>query len=129
MRRSLHKRPDSGSNTPGKVGKVKTPGRATSPGSVLARRNKSSAEPAKTESRVVQQLPGLRGQKRRLLARLRELASVCPFDQCNPNDCPLHGLRKLQTRQRLRWLSALPEEDLVYLASYHYTCLASKPTS
>lgn len=65
-------------------------------------------------------------QKIRLQNDLLELTKACPFDQCNPVDCPLFELRIMPRRKRLFWFKALSEEDLVYLASYHYACLATK---
>ncbi len=68
-------------------------------------------------------------QRKELLAGLLELTGACPFDRCNPEDCPLSALRGLSRPQRVRWLRALPEDDLVYLATYHYTCLGAKLAS
>ena len=64
--------------------------------------------------------------KSKLTANLLELFQACPLDHCNPEDCPLFELRGLRPRQRLAWLNALSEEDLSYLASYHYICLATR---
>jgi hypothetical protein len=52
-----------------------------------------------------------------------ELAGFCPFDQSNPDDCPLFPLRKMPPKKRLRWLNALSEEDWGYLVAYHHVCL------
>ena len=68
----------------------------------------------------------LRQQKNKLRVSLMELTETCPFDSCNPEDCPLFPLRKMSQRERLRWFKALAEKDLVYLAAYHYTCLGTK---
>jgi hypothetical protein len=65
-------------------------------------------------------------QKKALRDNLVELCDVCPFHQENPEDCPLFELRKLKPAQRLEWLDALPEEDLVFLATYHQICLSTK---
>src|SRR5215467_717201 len=65
-------------------------------------------------------------QKNRLRANLVELVQACPYDHCNPEDCPLFGLRQASEADRLVWFKALSEADLVYLATYHYTCLATK---
>jgi len=64
--------------------------------------------------------------KSELAATLLELFESCPFDHRNPKDCPLFPLRKLKPSERLAWLNALNEDDLSYLASYHYICLATK---
>jgi hypothetical protein len=67
-----------------------------------------------------------RDQKDKLQANLVELMEACPFDRCNPEDCPLYELRKMPPRELSRWFKALTENDLSYLADYHYTCLATK---
>ena len=65
--------------------------------------------------------------------RLRDelvcLVETCPVDRCNPVDCPLFGLRNLAIKERLRWFGALREEDLRYLAGYHYVCMKVKLAS
>lgn len=58
-----------------------------------------------------------------LLTNLAELSKACPVHESNPEDCPLYPLRKLKPAERLRWLRALSEEDLSYLAAYHHVCL------
>ena len=59
-----------------------------------------------------------------LRAELVNLAKACPVDQCNPEDCPLFTLRQMEVEERMRWVNALEEDDLVYLATYHHVCLA-----
>lgn len=34
----------------------------------------------------------------------------------------MHQLRNMLAKARSRWLSALTEEDLRYLAAYHHVC-------
>jgi hypothetical protein len=58
-----------------------------------------------------------------LRASLLELIEVCPAEQCNPADCPLFQLRKMNHRQRLDWFASLDRADLEYLAAYHYACM------
>jgi len=58
-----------------------------------------------------------------LRASLLELINVCPVEQCNPADCPLFPLRKMDHRQRLHWFASLDRTDLEYLAAYHYVCM------
>ena len=70
----------------------------------------------------------LREQKNKLRVSLMELNETCPFDNCNPKDCPLFPFRKMSRWRRFRWFRALPESDLVYLAVYHYACFATKVT-
>jgi len=65
-------------------------------------------------------------QKNRLRANLVELAQACPYNNCNPEDCPLFGLRRASVAERLVWFKALTENDLAYLAAYHYTCFATR---
>jgi hypothetical protein len=71
----------------------------------------------------------LREEKKGLKASLLDLITDCPFDHCNPVDCPLYALRQLPRTQRIAWFDALPEEDLSFLASYHYACLSTKVES
>ena len=61
-----------------------------------------------------------------LRANVLELSKACPFDQTNPEDCPLFSLRKWAPRKRLRWFNALNENDVVYLAAYHHICFATR---
>jgi hypothetical protein len=65
-------------------------------------------------------------QRNKLRANLLALSEICPFDDCNPVDCPLFKLRQMKPRDRLQWFSALSEADLVYLATYHHICLTTK---
>lgn len=63
-----------------------------------------------------------RRQHDELRASLSALMDCCPVDQCNPVDCPLFALRKMERREREQWFEALNEADLGYLAAYHYEC-------
>jgi len=65
-------------------------------------------------------------RKDELRASLLSLAKNCPVDECNPKDCPLYSLRKMEPMQRLQWFNALTEDDLVYLATYHHVCMDIK---
>jgi hypothetical protein len=67
--------------------------------------------------------------KDELRASLLSLTKACPVDECNPEDCPLYSLRKMEPMQRLQWLNALSEDDLVYLATYHHVCMNIKMAS
>ena len=58
-----------------------------------------------------------------LRGSLLELIKVCPVERCNPVDCPLFLLRKMNYRQRLHWFGLLGRADLEYLALYHYVCM------
>ncbi len=64
--------------------------------------------------------------KDELRASLLSLTKACPVDECNPKDCPLYSLRKMELMQRLQWFNALNEDDLVYLATYHHVCMNIK---
>ncbi len=61
-----------------------------------------------------------------LQANLSEVLNACPVEQCNPADCPLFPLRKMNYRQRLLWFCALGRADLEYLAAYHNVCMNIK---
>ena len=65
-------------------------------------------------------------RKDELRASLLSLTKTCPVDECNPKDCPLYSLRKMELMQRLQWFNALNEDDLVYLATYHHVCMNIK---
>jgi len=64
--------------------------------------------------------------KDELRANLLSLTKICPVDECNPEDCPLYLLRKMEPMQRLQWFNALDEDDLAYLATYHHICMNIK---
>ena len=68
-------------------------------------------------------------RKNELHAAVLSLAEFCPVDECNPENCPLHNVRKLTHTQRFKWLSALSEEDMDYLTAYHHVCLNLKLAS
>ncbi len=65
-------------------------------------------------------------QKEALRANVLSLAGACPVEECHPEDCPLHQLRKMKFAKRLEWLNALNEDELAYLAAYHDGCLNVK---
>lgn len=58
-----------------------------------------------------------------LLAEIQHLAVTCPHGDCNPCICPLHGVRKLDTEERIAWVRSLSNGDLEYLTTYHQICL------
>jgi hypothetical protein len=64
--------------------------------------------------------------KEELRDELLSLGEVCPVAQSNPEDCPLHLVRKFDPLQRFQWFDALGEHGLAYLASYHQVCLTAK---
>ena len=59
-------------------------------------------------------------------SNLFALSVACPFDQSNPEDCPLFALRQMKPRERLAWFNALNDDDLWYLAAYHNACLNAR---
>jgi hypothetical protein len=65
-------------------------------------------------------------RKNELRAAVLSLVEFCPIDECNPEECPLHKVRKLKRPERLEWLSALSEDDLAHLTAYHHVCLNLK---
>jgi len=68
-------------------------------------------------------------QRNELRANLLALSEACPFDQSNPEDCPLFPLRKMKKKERLQWCHALDEDDLAYVVAYHHVCLGIKVES
>jgi hypothetical protein len=70
--------------------------------------------PAKKRARV---------QKHKLRAELVSLGEFCPIDECNPEECLVYKIRKLNQPQRLQWLNALSQEELAYLNAYQKVCL------
>jgi len=70
--------------------------------------------------------PPLPSSVSELRASLLELLNTCPVEQCNPPDCPLFSLRKMNYRERLLWFCALGRDDLEYLAAYHHVCMNVK---
>ena len=49
----------------------------------------------------------------------------CPVGE-NPKDCPLHEIRKRPIEERLVWLAAKTEEEVLEMYSYHINCLERK---
>ena len=65
-------------------------------------------------------------EKRILRDELLGLITACPFGKYEPEDCPMFALQQMEPKQCSRWLDALTEGDLSYLASYHQVCLGMK---
>ena len=61
-----------------------------------------------------------------LRASLISLAERCPVVERNPEDCPLFRVRKMKPAARLKWLEALSEDDLDFIAAYHHVCMKVK---
>lgn len=86
-----------------------------------ARGRKAAAGMAKqVHQAIVSSIPF--GQQNGLRASLSKFCEACPFDETNPQDCPLFPLRRMRPTRRLQWFDALTEDDLGYLAAYHHVC-------
>jgi len=57
---------------------------------------------------------------------LLPLAKACPATESNPEDCPLHIVRKLNPAGQFQWFDALGEPGLTYLAAYHQVCFTTR---
>lgn len=69
------------------------------------------------------------GPKSELRANLLRLSEACPFDQTNPQDCPLFPLRQMRFGSRVQWVNALTEDDMGFLVAYHQVCLGIRVES
>ena len=49
----------------------------------------------------------------------------CPLGD-NPEDCPLHDIRKMPVEDRLTWLNSKTDEEIRVLLEYHIDCLERK---
>jgi hypothetical protein len=49
----------------------------------------------------------------------------CPLGD-NPEDCPLHELRKLPVEKRVAWLESQTDEEIISLYDRHIECLECK---
>lgn len=49
----------------------------------------------------------------------------CPIDD-NPEDCPLHEIRKIPLEERIAWLDSKSDEEVVDLYRRHVKCLRRK---
>ena len=65
-------------------------------------------------------------KKSELRDNILSLAMACPVEHCNPEDCPLFKVRKLELKQRLKWFRDLSDEDLAYLNAYHFVCMKAR---
>jgi hypothetical protein len=63
-----------------------------------------------------------------LCEKIKPRSQACPSPPCNP-DCPVHQLRSMLAKPRLRWLATLSEEDLKFLAAHHHICAKTIPDS
>ena len=49
----------------------------------------------------------------------------CPLGG-NPEDCPLHEIRKLPLEDRINWLESNTDEEVIALYEQHSKCLQRK---
>jgi len=68
-------------------------------------------------------MEGINPSNAALLKGLEPLLEACPSNDCNPEECPLHGVRELPRELRGEWLDGLTEDALEYLAAYCHCCL------
>ena len=72
-------------------------------------------------------MSGLNEQKKsELRDNILSLAMTCPVEHCNPEDCPLFKVRKLELTWRLEWFRDLSDADLEYLNAYHFVCMKTR---
>ena len=57
---------------------------------------------------------------------LLTLLEKCPVNEDNPQDCPLHSVRKNDTQAQLEWVTELSDTELSGVFSYHNTCYSRK---
>lgn len=50
----------------------------------------------------------------------------CPYDQGNPEHCPLHRTRLLPMPARIHWVRTCADLNLRSIVHYHFHCIASK---
>jgi hypothetical protein len=65
-------------------------------------------------------------KKIQLRDNILNLAMTCPVEHCNPEDCPLFKVRRLELSRRLEWFRDLSDDDLVYLNAYHFACMKTR---
>ncbi len=49
----------------------------------------------------------------------------CPVED-NPDDCPLKDVRKMPLEERIAWMDAKTDEEIIELHQHHVRCLAHK---
>ena len=52
----------------------------------------------------------------------------CPLGG-NPEDCPLHEIRKMPIEDRLTWINSKTDEEIKELLMQHIDCLEKKSTT
>lgn len=64
-----------------------------------------------------------RGSLRRLFI---ELCKTCPYEQANPDDCPLHFLREKPADESSYWIDSLTDFQFMELYQRHWRCSHAK---
>jgi hypothetical protein len=62
----------------------------------------------------------------RMRGRMYGLVVACPFDQCNPPDCPLCAVRKRPMSERFAWVESLAPGEMDDFLTKHGKCLHAK---
>lgn len=50
------------------------------------------------------------------------LAISCPYEEANPQECPLHDLRKLPLEARYTTINAMNEQEVERIIQFHGIC-------
>jgi len=68
----------------------------------------------------------INSQRYLLHKQVFDLSVCCPFDRSNPDNCPLHTVRKMGVMERFEWLHGLSGPRLLDILAYHQRCLMRK---
>lgn len=71
-------------------------------------------------------LPAKTGDIANMKARVAGLIVSCPISQDNPDDCPLHAVRRLPLHERYHWLESLKPEQMRNFLNQHAVCIVRK---
>ena len=72
---------------------------------------------------IVKTVPAIHSK---LIAEVTGLSMHCPYDQGNPEHCPLHRIRLLPMPARIHWVRTCPDTDMRAIVQYHFNCIANK---
>jgi len=72
------------------------------------------------------ELPFSSDRREQMAMEVLQLTQGCPFDNCNPDYCPLHEVRNLCPESRREWVGVLSDDDLHYLLVHHEICLHAR---
>jgi len=59
-------------------------------------------------------------------AHLLGLTVACPYNLCNPVNCPLCDIRTLPMKERFQWVESLSIGEIESLLETHGSCLQKK---